>query len=375
MKAGNILKKAIVCETAFQIIVALYIRYQFKKQSDEFDIIITDTFNEYESIANRIKDIGVFDNVIIVKAKQIISPFGIKNKVCNAIKIFSIEKLINKLFINGISHYKTLYYWNYDVFTVLLRSYFELKNIHPKIYVFEEGYITYMPIEKVVPKHTLLKISEFRNYIYGLKNVSRENISGLLVFEPDLLLFKTKYPIIKIDRSIIEKTNLKEDVNYIFNASVAIGNYDRRYIIFEEGFAAMHPEIDDYNLYKKIIDKVGTDNVIIKLHPRTKVNRFEKLGVKVLGSDGIPWEAIVLAGKFSDKVLIAIGSGSLTNCRLLFGTSIESYLLFRLYKTGLPQFNEEFDPLWEHFKISTDQYGLHIPGSEQELFNMLNRNI
>ena len=57
------MKKLFLCETPFQIIMALCLKQQCTNSNDQVDIIIADTFNGYKNISNRIKKLNLFNNV------------------------------------------------------------------------------------------------------------------------------------------------------------------------------------------------------------------------------------------------------------------------------------------------------------------------
>ena len=368
------MNKVIFCQTPFQIIVSLFVLEQNKSVGDQFDIVILDTFSGYDNVAEKLKSIKVFDDVIVIKAKKIIQANGLEN-IGKLFSVICAKKTINQLFDNNIKLYDEMYYWNYDAFIATFRSYQFLMGNKIKNYIFEEGYISYMPIDEVIPKKGMMKIIEIINRFKGIKDVKRENVNGILLFEPDFYLGKESYPKIKLDNCFANDIRFKNIISNIFAAQEIIKEYDKKIIIFEEAMLANSDDVDDFSVIKRIIDFVGKENVIIKLHPRTKVNRFLNMGVKVLGNDGIPWEALVIQGKFNDKILISIGSGSLTNCRLIYGGNISSFMLFKFINTGLLQFDDQYMELWN--KIGNPKYGegLYIPNSEKEFFDLLRKKI
>ncbi len=363
------MKKVIFCQTPFQIIVALFVNRQIKKKNDQIDVVITNTFSGYEKFAERIKEKKIFHNVIIANAKDIIKSKTKKENISKMFYIFNLKKMMKHVFNQKVALYDEMYCWNYDAFTASFRCYLAKCKHAAKLFIYDEGYITYMPIDEVIPKRGFIKLIEKKNKITGLPKIVRENKDGMLLFEPDFLIYKPSCPIYQISRKV--DNDFCKMIDYIFDASAVLKNYDRKYIIFEEAMLANCDDVDDFSLYKEIIEKLGPENVIVKLHPRTKEDRFSKLGVKVLGSDGVPWEAIMLAGQFNDKVLITIGSGSITNCLMIFGGNVESYMLFKIVKPNLPHFQGHYDELWNKIAKSSEKGGLHIPKTMDEFYSLL----
>lgn len=369
------MRKLLICESALQIIIAAMLKFDISQEGDVTDIIITDGYNGSKEIAGRITETNFYNHVYYAETRSILFPQNWREKCIKLYHLFFYGKSVLKVTGSELPDYEEVYAWNYDMFTANIRSVLKKKNPKLQSFVYEEGFISYMPYEKILPLYTNEKIINLRNHLLRIGNVTREDIRGLYLFEPECLMEKVRYPVYQITRQALEKEEFKQFVEYVFNAKKRAEKYNRKYILFEEGFVHNHPEIDDYDLFKKIIDCVGAENVIIKLHPRTKINRFKELGVIVFEADGIPWEAIAFAENMSDKVLIAIGSGSITNCRLMYGSNIESYLLFKFVETHIDHFGPEYDDLWGKLDALGSERRLHIPQSEAIFFDMLRKTI
>lgn len=357
------MKKLFICETPFQIIVALNIKEQ-TSNNDLVDLILTDSFNGVLEIADRIRKMKIFNEVFTVN-------ININNKLKKLKKlgfVFCTKKYLEKVSKNNFQIYDELFFWNYDSLTTSIRSYLYRKNKNLKVFLFEEGYISYFPYSSFKRETLLMKIITMKNRIYKI-SLSRNNIDAFFLYEPDLLLYDCKIPIRKIDKSFIYTEEFKNNIKNIFNLKEVNEKYDRKYIIFEE----YHPEYDDENIFHKIIEKVGNNNVIIKLHPRRKENRFENENVKIITSDGIPWEAVALLGNFSDKILISIGSGSITSHRILLGENMHAYLLFKFMGSKLREFSDDYISFWNSIESKDESKGVHIPVDENNFFEMLEK--
>ena len=332
--------------------------------------MIADTFANYEKVSERVKDKKIFSNVYTVNIKDTLLPQ--KSKISNIKKLYYVlrpKKMIKK-YLGKIENYDEMYCWNYDVFTANIRSYFSFIKKPIKIFLFDEGYVSYFPLNEVIPKKGFIKLIEKRNKLFNISNVVRDNVNGLIVFEPDLVFKKPQFPVYKIDRNR-NKKEIVNLVNYIFEVGDVSKNYDRKYIIFEEAMLANDPSVKDEELYDKIIKKVGSDNVIIKLHPRTNEDRFTKKGIKTLGSDGIPWEAITFASDFGDKVFITIGSNTVPNYKMFNGDDMMGIMLFKFVKTNLICMEERYKSFWNKFAAEENKRGIHFPKTEEEFFNLL----
>ena len=368
------MKKLIICSTPFQIIVALNIKKQYANPEDQVDLIITNSFSNYAKIAKRIEEKELFSHVIIANVKTIIQANSLIGNISKMFYVLFPKKIMKKVW-KKIENYDELYCWNYDAFTASIRSYYAMRKNNIKIFIFDEGYISYFPIDDVIPKRRFIKIIEIRNELIGLSKIKRENIDGYLLFEPELLLFKPNCKIYKLDRNLGLEKEFKDNIDYIFESSKSAKKYDRKYIIFEEAMLANQKKIDDEKIFDEIINIVGKENAIIKLHPRTNNDRFTKKGIKTLGNDGIPWEAIALCGDFSKNIFITIGSGSVTSYRMLFGNNMKAYMLFKFIKPNMMQFNEKYYEFWEKMKSKDNNSGILLPETNEEFHNMLKKEL
>lgn len=366
----KIVRKVIVAETPYQIIVAMVIKKQYSNKDDKVDLIITDTFNGYTKVKENINKIAIFNNVYIAEIRNSIVNKSITSTLKKIAYVFNLKKMIVDT-LDNIGIYDEMYCWNYDVFTSNLRSYFVLKNKNLKFFIYDEGYISYFPMDEVMPNKGFSKIIEYRNKIIGLSHIIRKNIDGILLFEPNLLIYKPKCEILTLDRNIFYSNEFKKIIQNIFDTSKVAKNYNKKIIIFEEAMFSNSNEFDDEKVILNIVNKVGKENVLIKLHPRTKEDRFSKLGIKTLGNDGIPWEAITLTSDFSNKVLIAISSGSIVNYRLTYGKNMRAIMMFKLFKTNLRQLSNDYDVFWNKLKSNYPDGGIYIPESIEELDKIL----
>ncbi len=359
------MEKLFICETPIQIIIAMCLKEQILNLNDKTSIILTNTFNGYENIAERIIQLGVFNSVYTAK----INYNSNLNKILKFRYIFCIRSFLEKIMDKNEKIYDEIYFWNYDSFTGSLLAYLTKVNKNTKTFIFEEGYISYLPYEEVNKYTLLMKFIILKNKIFHIK-LSRDNRDGMYLFEPKLLIDKPQFPVFKIDKTILETKEFKDNIKIIFNVENELPKYDRKYIILEE----FHKEYNDEEIFDKIINIVGKENVIIKLHPRRPEDRFAKKGVKTLGSNGVPWEALLVAGDFSDKVIISIGSSSVTTQRILFGNEkMNAYLLFKCIGADLKQFDNKYSGFWDKLKSNNSQCGIHIPDTLDEFYAMLKK--
>ena len=132
--------------------------------------------------------------------------------------------------------------------------------------------------------------------------------------------------------------------------------------------------MDDFKLILYIAEIVGKENLLVKLHPRNKINRFEKYGIATNKTIGIPWELIQMNDDFSDKVLLTISSGSVLASKLYFNDNIKTYLLFNCTDKMSNMVTEKY---FEYLKKLENKFGLDnfiIPKNEEEFLKRLEKD-
>ena len=98
------------------------------------------------------------------------------------------SQFVKKRIKSHLPLYDELYCWNYDIATASIRSYYALKNHKLKLYLFEEGYASYLPIDEVAKIKKTLRLLELRNKIIGIGYANRDHLDGLILFEPKNLI-------------------------------------------------------------------------------------------------------------------------------------------------------------------------------------------
>lgn len=357
-----------VVNTYFQIITAINMKLTIFKDRN-VDIIITDLSTSYEKIAKNLEKTKLFRNVETAKINEIcykISKF--KKYMFLLFYQKAIKKMTKK---SDYDKYDTMMFFNYDVFTFCLYNVLHKENKKIKIYRFEEGFCSYLhDFSKLVITNVSDVISFFR-FRKSLKN----SISKYYFYNPDIVLFKTKYELEKINNLDRNNELLRNALNTTFNYDNQISEYNKKFIFFEESFFCDNKGIDDLELILKIADIVGKENLLVKLHPRNKIDRFEKYGISTNKTIGIPWEVIQMNNDFSDKVFLTISSGSVLASRLYFNDNIKTYLLFNCTEKMSDMVTDKYFEYLDKVKIKFGLESFCIPNNKNEFFELLRKDV
>lgn len=357
-----------VVNTYFQLIVSINLKLN-KFINDDVDIMITDRTMGSKEIVKNVKKTKLFSNVYHADTYHI---WREKSAFLMIIDLLYLKKdsVVRKSVYIDNPKYDELYLYNYDVFTFTLYNYLKKQNDKLTVSRFEEGFGSYLYDDKKLKGHHLRKIVRKVMLRYNLEN----NVKEYYFFNPDMVVYNEKAELKKINN--IDKSNktLVNALNTTFNYNPNKNEYKQKYIFFEESFFCDNKGIEDLDLILKIADIVGKDNLLVKLHPRNRVDRFKEYGITTNKTVGIPWEVIQMNNDFSDKVFLTISSGSVLASKLYFGDNIKTYLLFNCTDKMSDMVTEE---TFEYLKKMNEKFDMKdfiIPKNKEEFFSILEKD-
>lgn len=323
------MKTLFFCNTNYQLIVAMQIMISFKKEGS---IIITNEIKNHEEIIKNLQNTKLFDHVsgIDVKAKQ--------NSLMLTIKCIlgmAPKEIRNSIFDEFVG-------FNFDIPTHIVYAFFYEKNKEMVINKMEEGVMSLnTPETSCGVLQTSYKIRRLLN-----KRNLKDVISGFYCFTPKA----NKSGISSIPIPLINHhSRVKEYLNYIFCWNKRF-EYKEKYIFLSCIYDIEGGEpIGELELAIKIADRVGRENLLVKVHPRDNKEKYIQSGLKVDENSAVPFEVIQINNDFSEKVLITSLSGSLLNFNQILEYSPISYYGYKLCKL-------EGNSLAYHYKDVLEQY-------------------
>lgn len=313
----------VVCNTPFQIIVACHVLHTFYGNAD-VDLYISSGIRGYAQLVQNARKTSIFREVQTIPISKTFCKGSGAAAKCSYVIKRAFEIIRTLLFARSISkrQYDVLLFSNISVFTKRLTTLFCRANPNGKIGLFEEGTITYTKqfIAGDSPKTLYRRFFD--------KNGVIDRLSALYVFNPIFLSWNPKNgEIITIPKLTEVSKEYKGVLNTIFGYEQCEDTYDKKVIFFEESHVMEGFKVPDIQIVEKIAQKVGQDNVMVKIHPRNPENRFAKLGYKTNVNTSIPWELIILNQPMDDKILVTISSGSVIYPYLYFGITTKTYSL------------------------------------------------
>ena len=313
----------VICNTPFQFVVIAHILSLYYK-GYEVDIVISNQFRDSWRVVENAKKSKLFRKVYHIN--------NVAHKRGNFLsrQLDFMRRTILSCWCAiriGQTKYDDILFSNIQIFTKVLISVARRRNKECRIHIAEEGLGTYSKLygDSDSP-HTL-----YRKYID--KQGVFAKLSTLYLFNPQFLMWD--FPQNKICKlPLLDACNstFMNMLNFLFDYKQCKDKYDKKYIFFEESYYAEGEEVPDVEIVNQIAEKIGKENIMVKVHPRNPQNRFKQLGYKTNEDSFIPWELIVLNQDMRDKVFITIASGAAINPYLYMGLPITSYSLLNCLK-------------------------------------------
>ena len=136
----------------------------------------------------------------------------------------------------------------------------------------------------------------------------------------------------------------------------------------EQAFAKQKENDIQCEMINRIADKVGRDNLIVKLHPASDVNKYSNYNLNIIKTSNF-MELILLNINIENQVVFSICSSAAFNFYLAFGKKTKIILLYNLFESvslsqGIKSFIHKFASIY------TSNWIL-MPNSFSEFDNIL----
>lgn len=328
--------------TYYMLLVAIQLRTTIYKH-DIVDLIFTDACANSEEIYNKIVESEIFNKTEYIKIDTLAD--NGKNKISKLSSLFlRLKKPKSVLKTKNIDLSNT----KYDVFLSYVAGRVEeqivfnqLKSVNSECVVnlFEESYVSYyspygiMSIENKRGGLNQVKLMPIIMSIIGKKNeLIINNIKKAWYFEPSLVQYSSNYEICAIPKMDNIASDVLKKINRIFDYEKWEKTFEVDTIFLEDSWHLRNSEYGDLQLIELISNTVRDKNeFMVKLHPRSKDNRFERLGVKT-NQSSVPLEVIVMNSKNNNNRYLSIGSGAPLVCLANFSMPNTVIMLYKCCK-------------------------------------------
>ena len=364
----NITRNIFICNTSFQIMMAVLFKLT-NQRYERTDLVISNIIYKSEDLYKNISYSKVFDNVYYIKDYEL---NYVQNFSTNFEKIkrdFNSLKTINNLLPN-IGIYDCLYVSD-TLFSI--NSIYRLlkkKNKDLKVFFYEEGPISVLCDHgnhfKESKEYNSLK-GKIYNRIVGLKNING-HFSGAYTTVARHMK-KSYFSWYEMPR--IADNKIDDYVNILNNFWKYKKNkqLESKVIFLEESFYIDGKENKDVEIVNDICRVVGKKHVMVKLHPRTRKNRFKDLGIKYFPDNNVPWELISLNGDMQNAVLVCMGSGAIIHPKLYWGIKQNAIALLNCHEYHFKYLDSEYYKCF--YKICEEKELAFLPNNKADFLKKL----
>ncbi len=368
-------KNLLFCvDSAFQFIIATNLKMTLYKD-EKADIIIYNSFKSAKQIYNNLNNKTVYENVYLADTV-----------LCRTGKTWSIIKKLPKyiLYLRSLVKPKvvvdeilqTNFDKKYDIFFfngagALPEAIFNTcKNNNPRMQVFriEDGVSSGMyeyGKEKGKFRVFLERFTQkmFQNYCI------EDAVKGYYLSNTEISVIRPKYKLIKSPQISRDNDELREFLNQAFDYTA--DKIDEKIIFFESGAAYFENNNEEVDLVEQLCNVFEPKDILIKMHPRRKGNRYQNLGVHVSEVSSVPWEIIQLNNNMNGKIFVSIGSGALFSSDIFFGDDCYKVFLYECMKHKLKTSDKLLGNYIKKYLSITKDRKVFIPESYKKLKEVL----
>jgi hypothetical protein len=299
----------LLANTYFQLIAAIQLRMT-EFASDTVDLILSDHSISAYDVYKRVDKNNLFNNVYYSKNKEHREKDPIYIRLRDAVFLEDTNLLFRTTYPNVERLIKTKYdiflFYNIDLYTIKVFSNLRKNNPQIRHRYFQEGYVNNVNgmIKLIGMANRIASISFMLQYRRSFRN----SAEGFYFFNTDMVnRAAIANDILEIPPYDTKK--LKHILNMVFQMD-EIENIPQPFIFLEQAFNEDGLIVQDTVLVEQIIKTIGIENFVVKLHPRSRQNRFVSLQIPTIKNSNIPFEAFCLKLDIGNKVFITINSGS-----------------------------------------------------------------
>ncbi len=192
------------------------------------------------------------------------------------------------------------------------------KGMNPDVHFVSEGTGTYALDFANTARDTI-------DHEYYKDKAFLKKVKNVYVYQPQLFTGNRKIVnLVEIPVFSSLDPSVYKMIDEIFGKAEPI---EEKLIFFEGVFWGDNHLVNEMELFLAIADYIGKENIVVKRHPRNKVDRFTPLGFHVMKQQYLPWEVMIKDIDLSEKVLVSVASFTAFSAKEMYGRVSRSILL------------------------------------------------
>lgn len=321
------------CCTVYQLFVANCLALS-RFSGDDIVLVLSSSLPNAEVVCEKLKRTGLFLEVLVLdnetvdwnKALYVIPLFS-KFRFRNLIKESVIEKQkFDRYIFAGLGG-----------FSNVIGQWLRKNNPDLIVELYEEGASSYSELYHNAVENRKRNKNLFKRILYNMFPHMLNIYTNFYYFCPDLALWGDRGSRVKIPPITEYKKVLIKNMNDVFDFALNVDAYSQKVIFFEESYYNDGIDVNDIEIVNELEKQYGKENILIKRHPRNRIDRFKAMGYTTSVENNIPWEVIAFnIPDLDNKILITMTSTALISTFLLLNTHAQ--MIFKI--RDLPDKND-----------------------------------
>jgi len=357
---------AFVCRTPYHVFRTIQMKMELYPNCDA-EAFIIDTFKNAEEISHSLTECGIFKRVFYIKESE-----NVKRGKAESLRSLYFDSYFNRSLCG--KKYDEIFLFNiYATTNDIAVNKVKKENPSCLINMVEDGPSIYY-IERIV--------GPVQRYIYPLLKlyVPIKCIDYWWFSEPEKMHpfgDGKKRELPKINKN---RRDIVNCLNFVFDYKDNVVIRDANLIFMEECYwnDGLLKSNKDLELFRRIKSQFPQIRTCVKMHPRTKVNRFAEY-FDVVEPDGKPWELYALNMNMSNKILVSLSCGTMISTRLLYSEETYSLLLYPLLINDIREANsgniylteDRISQIESQKEMYEDPSKFSIAASEEQAYSLI----
>lgn len=322
----------IICNTYYQLVFACQLRRTFFND-EKVDIWLSDHSINANLVADRLRETRFFTDVRYQKTKQRIYTQSILTDIWDVLKTN-----FGKIRDLDIPLYDEILFYNLTPDMFSLADF--LKQHHKNVIWshFEEGILSYNQVYYKGLFNRLGLAMFFRRFTSRDNILS--NISQYYCTNPEFMTASKGWKLFKVPHIAVDDLRIRDVLNYIFDYKPQ--PITQKYIFFASSSDIDGSPFGETEIILDIADRVGSENLLVKMHPRDNRHVYEDKGITVMRNSFVPWEIMQMNMDTRDKIFLCVTSGAFLSASVILGQESRGFFLYPSVKGNTDSLKKRF---------------------------------
>lgn len=351
----------LLCETR-HVLLNYLILTTTELKDDNVDIVLTDTTN-WGSIQEKLKSLKIFRAIYCLPLKEL--NLGVSSWSSDEDSYYRSH--LNKLFPGYPRRSYDDVWFNLPSYSSLLLWGYLLKygKNEPTIHYIDEGTASYTlkPFENPLNLDT-----------WPIRQRYIANIKDIWLLNASFWSGSGRIPL-KIEQLNTDVIFDKSFIRVLETIFVLSPPPRTKYVFFEECYIRNRHTVNDLEVLESIASIVGKENITVRLHPKTTMDRFTPHGFNVAKNDGSLWELTCLLSNLADNIFLTVKSSAVFSALSMSHFPPKIILFKDIVQGCFP--NKSANDFEDYIKtvgraVGQDSAKLFVPQTREELDIILN---